>query len=327
MERVVYGIEKGQSVLDSANKTLKQFNGDKSQIGPLYNLQIEAANTLFSQSGFNPGISALDDAATQKEKIEKGSLRAVNDKWVEFNKIKDDNPIKAIRAGELQQLVSSHIDRFGTSKEAYEPILKGLNGWQENALKPKFRTFNGPDSSRLQVNETTGEEKTILGRKGEGGSGDGLAKQGAIRNIHNTLAERYIDFAKIKPSEANSLFSTDELGRYVNTARLRSALPTAELKAEYDAVKIKAEAYATKYGPSESVQRAIADYRKENPKKETSKGSPRVRQAITAKRPGGSGQAQASSAPPVRYLKEGQQTTFKNGEVWTLQNGKPVRIK
>jgi hypothetical protein len=26
-------------------------------------------------------------------------------------------------------------------------------------------------------------------------------------------------------------------------------------------------------------------------------------------------------------LKEGQQTAFANGQVWTLQNGKPVRVK
>lgn len=33
-----------------------------------------------------------------------------------------------------------------------------------------------------------------------------------------------------------------------------------------------------------------------------------------------------TSAPPVQLLKEGVHTTFKNGEVWTLQNGKPVKV-
>jgi hypothetical protein len=36
-----------------------------------------------------------------------------------------------------------------------------------------------------------------------------------------------------------------------------------------------------------------------------------------------------TTLPPaaVSVLKEGQQTTFANGQVWTLQNGKPVRVK
>jgi len=38
---------------------------------------------------------------------------------------------------------------------------------------------------------------------------------------------------------------------------------------------------------------------------------------------------QQATLPPaaVSALKEGQQTTFANGQVWTLQNGKPVRVK
>ena len=33
-----------------------------------------------------------------------------------------------------------------------------------------------------------------------------------------------------------------------------------------------------------------------------------------------------SSAPPVSLLSEGKQTKFKNGQVWTLENGKAVKI-
>lgn len=38
---------------------------------------------------------------------------------------------------------------------------------------------------------------------------------------------------------------------------------------------------------------------------------------------------QQTTLPPtaVSVLKEGQQTTFANGQVWTLQNGKPVQVK
>lgn len=35
----------------------------------------------------------------------------------------------------------------------------------------------------------------------------------------------------------------------------------------------------------------------------------------------------ASGAPPAELLTEGEETTFKNGQTWTLQNGKPVRVK
>lgn len=34
----------------------------------------------------------------------------------------------------------------------------------------------------------------------------------------------------------------------------------------------------------------------------------------------------ASATPPVSKLKEGEKTTFANGQVWTLRNGKPVRV-
>ncbi len=35
----------------------------------------------------------------------------------------------------------------------------------------------------------------------------------------------------------------------------------------------------------------------------------------------------ATNAPPANLLKEGIQTTFKNGQVWMLQNGQPVQVK
>jgi hypothetical protein len=35
----------------------------------------------------------------------------------------------------------------------------------------------------------------------------------------------------------------------------------------------------------------------------------------------------ASESPPISALKEGQTTTFKNGQSWTLQQGKPVQVK
>jgi len=35
----------------------------------------------------------------------------------------------------------------------------------------------------------------------------------------------------------------------------------------------------------------------------------------------------ASSAPPVNMLKENVNTTFKNGEVWTLRGGQPVKVR
>jgi len=40
-----------------------------------------------------------------------------------------------------------------------------------------------------------------------------------------------------------------------------------------------------------------------------------------------SGKSSGSEAPPISALKEGQQTTFANGQVWTLENGKPKQVK
>ena len=37
--------------------------------------------------------------------------------------------------------------------------------------------------------------------------------------------------------------------------------------------------------------------------------------------------AEATNTPPVEALKEGKMTKFKNGQVWTLKDGKPVQVK
>ncbi len=37
--------------------------------------------------------------------------------------------------------------------------------------------------------------------------------------------------------------------------------------------------------------------------------------------------APPASAPPVNLLQDGHNTTFKNGQIWTLQGGKAVRVK
>lgn len=42
---------------------------------------------------------------------------------------------------------------------------------------------------------------------------------------------------------------------------------------------------------------------------------------------GGKPTATPSSTPPVNLLKEGVETSFKNGQTWTLKNGKPVQVK
>ena len=34
-----------------------------------------------------------------------------------------------------------------------------------------------------------------------------------------------------------------------------------------------------------------------------------------------------TALPPTSALKEGHQTAFANGQVWTLKNGKPVQVK
>lgn len=43
--------------------------------------------------------------------------------------------------------------------------------------------------------------------------------------------------------------------------------------------------------------------------------------------PGGKPAAAPSSTPPINLLKEGVETSFKNGQTWTLKNGKPVQVK
>ena len=41
----------------------------------------------------------------------------------------------------------------------------------------------------------------------------------------------------------------------------------------------------------------------------------------------GGGGGGSVAAPPASTLKEGVHTTFKNGQVWTLQNGRPVQVQ
>lgn len=49
--------------------------------------------------------------------------------------------------------------------------------------------------------------------------------------------------------------------------------------------------------------------------------------ASSAKPASGKPAATPSSTPPVNLLKEGVETSFKNGQTWTLKNGKPVQVK
>jgi hypothetical protein len=52
-------------------------------------------------------------------------------------------------------------------------------------------------------------------------------------------------------------------------------------------------------------------------------------QAIGERAKGGFNEAPPSnsSSPPISSLQEGKQTTFENGQVWTLQNNVPVRVR
>ena len=66
--------------------------------------------------------------------------------------------------------------------------------------------------------------------------------------------------------------------------------------------------------------------RKEILKEELDRPSEQDSSAASETKP--AAQQQATLPPAaVSALKEGQQTTFANGQVWTLQNGKPVRVK
>lgn len=54
-------------------------------------------------------------------------------------------------------------------------------------------------------------------------------------------------------------------------------------------------------------------------------GAPRAAPAPAA--PAAPRAAQSSQTPPANMLREGVQTRFRNGQVWTLRDGKPVRIQ
>jgi len=103
----------------------------------------------------------------------------------------------------------------------------------------------------------------------EGEEGRAMAKQGAIKEVGKVLAEKYLPLAKgniSDPEAAKSLvqgiFTTDQFGMNVNTARLRDSL-NEQQRGSYDWVKMKAENYANKYSPSTAVDMAIKDYHKE----------------------------------------------------------------
>jgi hypothetical protein len=66
--------------------------------------------------------------------------------------------------------------------------------------------------------------------------------------------------------------------------------------------------------------------RKEILNEELSKPSEQDSSAASEAKPAAQ---QQTTLPPaaVSVLKEGQQTTFANNQVWTLENGKPVRVK
>jgi len=72
---------------------------------------------------------------------------------------------------------------------------------------------------------------------------------------------------------------------------------------------------------------ALNKRRQEILREELSK--PPEQDSSAAPETGPAAQQKQTTLPPaaVSVLKEGQQTTFANGQVWTLQNGKPVQVK
>ena len=129
-----------------------------------------------------------------------------------------------------------------------------------------------------------------------------IAAQNAARALSKSAGSTRAETEQIRDANAEFLSRTMLERRALN--QLRTSNPTAyatRIKEIRD--EIKAE-----FGIEPTAQ-------------------PRTQTNASAAAPSTKPPAASSGTPPVNLLKEGVETNFKNGQTWTLKNGKPVQVK
>lgn len=99
----------------------------------------------------------------------------------------------------------------------------------------------------------------------------------------------------------------------------------ADRRAESTEYGVDQRSASADYGTDRRA--ASSDYRTQAGGVAPKAGPPRGPQRRAVQRPASGQGGGPAASPPISALKEGHQTTFANGQVWTLTNGKPVRVK
>ena len=168
----------------------------------------------------------------------------------------DDKQLPILK--KQQELVKSQIGELFSTQESFvkeqmkQEQTEAIRKATEEGLNQRAREAN---KTRLQAAEISAAGKTA-----------GVAPIGNIRAVGLTLAAKYLPLAKGNMGEdaeklSEGLFMTDQFGRNVNEARLRTYLTPEQQKA-YDWIKIEGERLSKTKTPAAAVDIAIKNYYK-----------------------------------------------------------------
>ena len=280
------------SISKAATETAKFAIDNKDKMGPdLTDATLQGVKKLWSAVGLSPNINSTMKWTEALEEIKKTEFAGVNKLYTDLLNAK--TPFEKAKALTTLQPVLSEVEqKHKLPSHTFDTVREAIKKTQEELIKPKDnrpykigqylpQEREGNKYVRRVVTgyntDGTPQTKVVATspiREGDSGAG-AMAKQGAIKEVSKLVAEKYLPLAKDNLSKTlgtdagseagkdlvKGLFTTDQFGMNVNSARLRDSL-NPEQQGAYDWIRIRAENYANTLSPATAVDKAITDYHK-----------------------------------------------------------------
>ena len=193
-----------------------------------------------------------------------------------------------------------------------------------DAYNAKLKAAEFKQNAQKNANELLGKSAEIEGRRVLEMNRQGFESDENVKKRNHDLA-----LEKIKQSAPAA--TTKEIDDYIKRAKLD---PANADKTDYELYKqwaIDKQGATPDLKRAALIERATEAYGKlgivalQNLEKQGIKSLSEYIDFFVQQSSGKP--AGGSETPPISALTEGQQTTFANGQVWTLQNGKPKQVK
>lgn len=284
------------------------------------NYDIEGHKQLLMDNGFFEEALDLDELQSRRKKsqmdITKSGLEILN-KTAQMTSAIGAPGWQALRGALINTGMATEDSLPTEYDEQAQKIATGLVGNTDKILKVlKFRSGN-----QARDILTQGGKVVEVGEPYSKGA-DGKDNRGAFEKQVEADSRVLMDkFPWLNEKDARFMAREQFF-----TSKEKSDLAVAQRAREI--------AYRATYGSEEETEKFVQETLRmqEAMKQERIPAPPPTpSQSSSAGAEGSAGGpgAQQEQIPVAarQYLKEGQETTFKNGQVWTLQNGQPVRVR